>query len=328
MSAISRTSGVAGAGAPNRTYIAMRGYVSDFFSYTTSITNNYLTIGTLAPVEGATSGNCVKGAFLRETGKRIYPGANPGISTMMVGVFDYATGLKGFIDPNSFAFTLQNTDRPYYIDSAGYNPNSNVDPTLRPDQGPPVFTHGDMFADGNMYLGGNQSTMGAAFIQGNVSTMGNLAVGGNALVRGNMSTLGSSMITGNQSTMGALAVGGKASVAGPLVYTNVTTLTQNSSNTLTMNCALGNVWTITINADINFTLDASNVNAGQPVYVFFNNDNSGNYSPLITLGTNIRELYSSGPVSLQLYNGLSATMSFIGYGDNLLELSRMYINNA
>jgi hypothetical protein len=136
----------------------MRPYYSDFFSYTTSV-SNYVTTGTLAAVTGASAtlgqtGYCAKGAFLRETGRRLYPNVNPGISTLMVGVYDFATGLHGFIDPNSLAFTPQNTDRAYYIDSAGYNPNS-ADAPLSSDQGPPVYTHGDVKADGNLVIGGD-----------------------------------------------------------------------------------------------------------------------------------------------------------------------------
>lgn len=224
---VARNSATAGAGAPRRTYITMRPYFRDFFSYTIT-TSNYVTSGTLSVVVGASAtlgqpGYCAKGAFLRETGRRLYPGTNPGISTLMVGVYDFATGLHGFIDPNSFAFTPQNTDRSYYIDSAGYNPNS-ADAPFRSDQGPPVFTHGDMFADGNMYLGGNQSTMGAAFIQGNVSTMSNLAVGGNSLVSGNQSTIGNMYIQGNQSTIGNVTIGASLAVKGDVKFFNPTTI--------------------------------------------------------------------------------------------------------
>jgi len=224
---VARNSATAGAGAPRRTYITMRPYFSDFFSYTT-ITSNYVTSGTLSTVVGASNtlgqpGYCAKGAFLRETGRRLYPTVNPGISTLMVGVYDFATGLTGFIDPNSFAFTPQNTDRSYYIDSAGYNPNSNDSP-FRSDQGPPVFTHGDMFADGNMYLGGNQSTMGNAFVRGNVSTMSNLAVGSNSLVSGNQSTIGNMYIHGNQSNDGNVTIGGSLTVIGELKLFSLTTV--------------------------------------------------------------------------------------------------------
>jgi hypothetical protein len=225
---VARTSATAGAGAPRRTYITMRPYFSDFFSYSTNV-SNYVTSGTLSTVVGASNtlgqpGYCAKGAFLRETGRRLYPTVNPGISTLMVGVYDFATGLTGFIDPNSFAFTPQNTDRSYYIDSAGYNPNESVASILRSDQGPPVFTHGDMFADGDMYLGGNQSTMGNAFVRGNISTMSNLAVGGNSLVSGNQSTIGNMYINGNQSNVGNVTIGGSLTVIGELKLFSLTTV--------------------------------------------------------------------------------------------------------
>ena len=182
MSAITRTTATSGAGSPRMTYIAMRGYYYDFFSYVVT-TRNFVTTGGLKTVTGATTANCLKGAFLRETGRRIYPGVNPGVTTMMVSVFDNSTGLTGFIDPNSEGFTPQNADRAYYIDNAGENPNSSINVSLISDQGPPVYTHGDVLADGELYIGGNTSTMGAAFIQGNVSTQSNLYVGSNADIR-------------------------------------------------------------------------------------------------------------------------------------------------
>jgi hypothetical protein len=295
MSAISRTSGVAGAGAPNRTYIAMRGYVNDFFSYTTRI-NNFLTTGTLAPVVGATSGNCLTGDLLRETGKRLYPGANPGVTTLMVGVFNFATGLKGFIDPNSLAFTPQNTDRPYYIDSAGYNPNSSVESGRRNDQGPPVITQGDVIASGDL------AVSGTADISGNTIIHGALNVG--------LSTTLSDYVD----------IRGRMFFSAP-------TLEQDGNTALTINFGAYSAFVIEINSSTSFTLNASGIESPpQPVYVIFKN--TGNFNPTITLGDNIQELYSSGPQSLTLIGNLSATMTFISLGGKLLEMSRMIVNNA
>lgn len=143
----------------------MRAYNNDIFSYTVNeVDFNY--VGTLGPVDGATALNCPQGRILVESGKKLYPGANPGVSTYMVSVFDYATGLKGFIDPNSTAFTPQNTDRPYYITSPGSN---SVDPN--PDRAPPVFTRGNILAQGGLDLSGS------ALIYGNVSTIGATSIG-------------------------------------------------------------------------------------------------------------------------------------------------------
>jgi hypothetical protein len=138
-----------GKSTPTRSYIAMRPYNNDFFTYTTS-TANFITSGTLSPVSGATAVNCKQGALLVETGRKVYPGANPGIQTYMVAVFDNSTGLNGFIDPNSTAFTPQNTDRPYYIATGGSN---SVD--TQSDLAPPVYTHGDIFGSSNLDISGS-----------------------------------------------------------------------------------------------------------------------------------------------------------------------------
>ena len=331
MSAVSRTTATAGAGAPRRTYIAMRMYYYDFFTYTTSV-RNYVTTGGLKTVTGASptlgqTGYCAEGAFLRETGRRIYPGANPGVTTMMVSVFDFATGLTGFIDPNSEAFTPQNEDRAYYIDSAGENPNSTISWTS--DQGPPVYTHGNVHADGTLYISSTASTIGNALFASNVSTVGNTAVGGNSHILGNASTMGSYFIQGNISTTQTINAGAGINFRGPLVNTNVATLTQNGSETKTLDCSTANVFIIAINADTNFSVQATNVSTGQPVWLIFNNTTTGNNNPTVTLGTNIRELFSSGSAqSLQIADNLDATMSFIGFGSDLLELSRMIVSNS
>ena len=329
MSAVSRTTATAGAGAPRRTYITMRPYYYDFFTYTTSV-RNYVTTGGLSKVTGASAtlgqtGYCAEGAFLRETGRRIYPGANPGVTTMMVSVFDFATGLTGFIDPNSEAFTPQNEDRAYYIDSAGENPNSTI--AWISDQGPPVYTHGNVHADGTLYISSTASTIGNALFASNVSTVGNTAVGGNSYIQGNASTMGSYFIQGNISTTQNINAGAGIMHRGPIVNTNAPVLAQSGSTTLTLDCSTANVFIITIGSSTSFSVDASNVSNGQPVWLVF--DNTGNYNPTVTLGNNIRELYSSGSAQpLGIVGTLDATMSFIGVGSSLLELSRMIVSNS
>jgi hypothetical protein len=97
-----------------------------------------VTTGVLAAnVVGATALTCPANRILRENGKRLYPeGANPGVSTLMVGVYDSITGLKGFIDPNAPPFAVYNTDKSYQTPN-GINPNGSLI-----DQGPPIFTRG------------------------------------------------------------------------------------------------------------------------------------------------------------------------------------------
>ena len=149
---------------PRRTYISLRAYNNDFFSYSTSRTLAMEIVGSLGPVGGATPENCLKGAFLRETGKKLYPGVNPGITTYMVGVFDYSNNLHGFIDPNSPAFSPQHTDRTYIIDSPGYSPNTVDTGVGRSDQGPPVFTRGEIIAQSNISIAGTADISGNTVI--------------------------------------------------------------------------------------------------------------------------------------------------------------------
>jgi hypothetical protein len=194
MSSVTRESALAGSDRARRTYITMRPYNNDFFSYTT-VNDDFNTTGVLGPVVGATSANCLEGRFLRETGRRIYPGANPGISTMMLSVFDVNNGLTGFIDPNSFAFTPQNTDRAYFIASPGYNPNP-ADAPLRDDQGPPVYTHGNIKADGTLYIGKSSEIVGRAQFNSNVFMQSTLSVSSIASFGSNVNILGSLSVGG------------------------------------------------------------------------------------------------------------------------------------
>ena len=180
--------------APKRSYISMRAYNNDFFSYTTRVVNDFQTVGTLGAVAGANAGHCPQGRILTETGRKLYPGANPGITHLMVGVFDYATGLSGFIDPNSAAFTPQNTDRPYYFTSPGAN---TAEPN--PDRAPPVFTRGDVLAQGNLDLSGSAHIYGNTLIGGNMDLSGSAQIYGAAQIEG-VTTMNNNVIIGSGGT--------------------------------------------------------------------------------------------------------------------------------
>lgn len=89
---------------------------------------NYVMQGTLTAVSGATAANCPKGRVLRENGRKLYPSANPGVTTYLVGVFDDKTFLNGFIDPNSPLFVPFNTDKPVYLDNGVNGGNGGLAP--------------------------------------------------------------------------------------------------------------------------------------------------------------------------------------------------------
>jgi hypothetical protein len=123
---------------PRRAYITTSAFNSDLYTYT--ITTNPTTLvktGTLAAnVTGATASTCPANRILRENGRRLYPDANPQISTLLVGVYDAVSGLNGFIDPNSPKFAIFNSDKANYMGN-GIDPNGGLT-----DQGAPVYTRG------------------------------------------------------------------------------------------------------------------------------------------------------------------------------------------
>jgi hypothetical protein len=72
--------------------------------------------------------DCPAGRILRETGRRLYPGQNPGLNvgdkysgavvgttatqTMWVMVYDVMTGISAFINPNDTVFAVYSSDKP------------------------------------------------------------------------------------------------------------------------------------------------------------------------------------------------------------------------
>jgi len=123
-----------------KSYVAASPFNNDFFTYTvTTNPSTFKKTGALvANVPGATAVTCPAGRILRENGRKLFPGAHDGVTTLMVGVFDNQSMLSGFIDPNSPDFAVYNTDRPNYLADA-------VDPAGGlTDQGPPVKTNGQV----------------------------------------------------------------------------------------------------------------------------------------------------------------------------------------
>ena len=175
MSYISRGGAGSLKASPTRSYMAVRTYNNDIFSYTVSTDNisrmrvNYVTTGVLGPVPGATAANCTQGQLLIETGKKLYPGANPGISTYMVGVANYTNGLHGYIDPNSSAFIVQNSDRPYHITSPGTSPTAGLTGSY-PDRGSPVYTRGVIYGQSDLDISGNAHIYGNLIVESTFTT--------------------------------------------------------------------------------------------------------------------------------------------------------------
>jgi len=155
MATIGRTNGASFLNTPRLQYITTAAFNTYFYSYSTSINSSLETVGTLSAVTGATAINCPAGRVLRENGRKLYPNANPGITTYMVGVYDPETYFNGFIDPNAQVFQIYNTDKPNYL-------TDGTEPTLGTrDLGPSVLTRGDVTAYGNIDLSGNLTAVGS-----------------------------------------------------------------------------------------------------------------------------------------------------------------------
>ena len=82
-----------------RSYITTGAFSTEIFSYSTSMNAQFVTVGSLT-AKSVPSGLNTAGIILRENGRKLYPGANPGINTYMVGVYHDTIG-SGFIDPNA-----------------------------------------------------------------------------------------------------------------------------------------------------------------------------------------------------------------------------------
>jgi hypothetical protein len=140
MTSLNGTTDGFNSGHPRRLYITTSAYHNDIYKYTTSrSTTTYVVSGTLtslATLGTGTAANCPANRILRENGRRLNKDANPGLSTLLVGVYDSVSGLSGFIDPNSPRFAVYNGDKSVFQDN-GVDPNGGL-----VDQGPPIYTRG------------------------------------------------------------------------------------------------------------------------------------------------------------------------------------------
>ena len=132
-------------------YISTDAFDDNFFNYViTSSAPTFVKVGSLVAVTGATSLNCPAGRILRENGKKLYPGAHPGVNTYMVGVFDNVSGLKGYINPNDPMFAPYNTERPLDQKDSVYTGDNQTK-----NLGPSVLTLGQVLASGDVTTAGD-----------------------------------------------------------------------------------------------------------------------------------------------------------------------------
>lgn len=158
-----------------KSYISTDEYNNNFFSYTvtTGPSPQFKKIGTLAAVNGATSGNCPAGNILRENGKKLFPDAYPGVTDYMVGVFDILNNLSGFIDPNDPVFAPFNGDRPNYLRDSINSQAKNL--------GAPVLTQGQVVCSGDVTTAGDVNAAGNVISQ-NVYSRADVGLAGRLIL--------------------------------------------------------------------------------------------------------------------------------------------------
>jgi hypothetical protein len=203
---------------PRRSYIAMSSYTADLFSYSLTF-NGISNVGVLSNL-GVPATSTLQGSILSETGKKLYPSANAGVSTLMVSVYDQTSKLTGYINPNSPTFAIFTTDKPPYM-GQGTDPGTDG----RTNLGNSIYTHGSVIADGYGIYDGLLST-------------------GTSLNVGTTARIGASLSTGTTATVGTtLSVGSNISsgtvVLAPSTFTTRAFISPVGTNATSLNYTLG-----------------------------------------------------------------------------------------
>ena len=264
------------ASVPRRSYLSTEAFNTAIYSYSTALVNN-VYVGTLSVLSTATTGNCPSGRILHETGKKLFPGANPGINDYMVSVYDPISMLTGFINPNEPFFSLMNTDRANFLLDG---PNGAGTGLSAPARANALYTRGDVLAGGRLDISGNATIYGNEYISSSVSTMGNQYVQGNVRIGGNLSTLGnvyygSNLFLRNNGTIGNANLASGVISSGYKVLTVTTPYVTATSEILLTYTGINNPGFIaadTINPGTSFRIVSTNSSdVGQINWVILNN---------------------------------------------------------
>lgn len=200
-----------------RQYISTAAFNTNFYTYNLSTNpSTFVTTGSLDPVTDATSVNCPAGRILRETGRRLFPGAHPNVITLMVMVFDTESQLRGFIDPNASVFAVFNSDKPCEL-------VDGTDTTLGVHRGPSVYTFGSVTAGATVTAGtGVVATTGGvtATAGGLTATAGGLTVTAGA-IRFPATTNGAVGVTSVLNGVTPVAVANTSVTANSIIFLTV-----------------------------------------------------------------------------------------------------------
>jgi hypothetical protein len=295
MATVGRANGASITNTARLSYYSTEVFANRFFTYSTSLNNKLETIGTLTQVSGANSSTCPAGRVLRENGRKLYPGANPGITTYMVGVYDATSLLSGFIDPNAKVFQIYNTDKPNFL-ADGVDPTGGLT-----DRGPSVYTRGNITAEGDLDITGDGLIRGDLGVVGSVDISGGLTVYSGETIR-----------TGNLTvTLGNIAATAGAITAGKQIRSTTLTNLGTVNTNQEINCALGQVFKMTITGTINIT--AINYPVGTVVYIIITS--TGNFN--VDFNVDFRTVNNG----VRNVNTTTATFSFVSDGTALWQIA-------
>lgn len=278
-------------GGNRRSYISTETFTSRFRSYRTYL-DKFERKGELLQVTEDDS-LCPKGRILRENGRKLHPGANPGVGKYLVGVYDPVSFLSGFIDPNEHVFAIFNTDKPYFIDNDNDSEHGSVNDDQSEgegdDLGNPVYTRGNIETVGGDILANPIDTTRHNEGDQHYISLQNDVSGGNAAYFGfndelepyvEVYSLGDN---GGQARISAYPLRSDLSMTSP---SNILDLSVKENVSLTIKDTSG-----TIKLDLLVTESASLIIKDTSGIINFNLDNIGNIynhgllNPYTTCGT-------------------------------------------
>lgn len=301
MSLLQNTSANLNSSSSKRSYISTTPFNTSIYSYRTRLNatafkneGKLSLVSTLPSGEALSTTNCPAGRILRETGRKLYPGANPGLEVgdvyngatvgtaatqhLWVYVYDIVTGLSGYIDPNNTVFTVYNSDRNNAFVDLGEQTGGM--PTRL---GQPVYTGGNVIANGiisagisvyastNIVAGTSMSastTMEAAtrIIAGTSISAGTNISSGTFMTAGSSISASTNIVAGTFMTAGTSISAGTNISSGTIItagtsMTAATTMTAQKYLTLPVGSGTGSV-----GSPLTASSGSANFNGGNPGY--------------------------------------------------------------
>jgi hypothetical protein len=110
-----------------KSYVSTKPFKQEFLTYTVSTNSRFVIVGETGYVT-SDDALCPAGRVLHVTGRKLYPGVNPGITKFLLSVYDPITFLNGFIDPSSSTFAKYDQNLPNFFDNGPTTNGSSIPP--------------------------------------------------------------------------------------------------------------------------------------------------------------------------------------------------------